>query len=314
MPIGKYRGQPVEVLANDRSYCEWLTAQSWFRDQHPNLYAIIINNFAQPNETPEHNQMQVKFLDETWRKKLVVRLLPRTAFTPDGFLNKVQQFEANCHCLVPNEHGGLNLWSLHKGDHGVEPYWIEGTGSSRGPIRQVKVPSSWPVHELAAGEPSFEDDGIDVAYRAWSDESEDWPFTNASLSILLNIEIKPQVGDDFPAILRQINRQREGVRTVPRTNNRGYTSHVREEYQRPGWWVILIRRYEGSVSYEDMCAFMRASSITVVCESEIEATTLPAAISVSATQIAQAMRLPICQQTDLRRVEEYGRDHDTWCS
>ena len=27
IPFGKYKGQPVEVLAQDKGYVEWLTAQ-----------------------------------------------------------------------------------------------------------------------------------------------------------------------------------------------------------------------------------------------------------------------------------------------
>jgi hypothetical protein len=32
--FGKYRGQPIEILASDRGYCDWLMAQPWFRDRH----------------------------------------------------------------------------------------------------------------------------------------------------------------------------------------------------------------------------------------------------------------------------------------
>jgi uncharacterized protein (DUF3820 family) len=28
VPFGKYKGQPVEVLAQDREYCDWLDAQT----------------------------------------------------------------------------------------------------------------------------------------------------------------------------------------------------------------------------------------------------------------------------------------------
>ena len=27
VPVGKYKGQPVEVLAADKSYCDWLAGQ-----------------------------------------------------------------------------------------------------------------------------------------------------------------------------------------------------------------------------------------------------------------------------------------------
>jgi uncharacterized protein (DUF3820 family) len=30
VPFGKYKGQPVEALAQDRSYLDWLQTQNWF--------------------------------------------------------------------------------------------------------------------------------------------------------------------------------------------------------------------------------------------------------------------------------------------
>lgn len=63
VPFGKYQGQPVERLAEDKTYCDWLTQQSWLPQRHPELYAVIINNFQEPTETPVHNAMQAKFLD-----------------------------------------------------------------------------------------------------------------------------------------------------------------------------------------------------------------------------------------------------------
>ena len=64
IPFGKYKDQPVEVLAQDRQYVELLTAQPWFRDKFAGLYTVIINNFQEASETPEHNALQVLFLDD----------------------------------------------------------------------------------------------------------------------------------------------------------------------------------------------------------------------------------------------------------
>ena len=32
IPFGKYKGRPVEALAQDREYSDWLTGQAWFRE------------------------------------------------------------------------------------------------------------------------------------------------------------------------------------------------------------------------------------------------------------------------------------------
>lgn len=62
VPFGKYKGQPVESLIADSDYCEWLSAQPWFRDRYTGIYQIVINGPQQPVETPEHNEMQAWFL------------------------------------------------------------------------------------------------------------------------------------------------------------------------------------------------------------------------------------------------------------
>ena len=63
IPFGKYKGKPVEILANDKEYRNWLLAQSWFKEGNLTLYNVIINNFREPENTPEHNKMQIKFLN-----------------------------------------------------------------------------------------------------------------------------------------------------------------------------------------------------------------------------------------------------------
>jgi hypothetical protein len=63
VPFGKYRGQPVAVLRNDPEYLQWVMGQDWFRARYANIYQLIVNNFGAPAETPEHNALQVRFLD-----------------------------------------------------------------------------------------------------------------------------------------------------------------------------------------------------------------------------------------------------------
>jgi len=66
VPFGKYKGQPLEILAQDPGYCEWFLAQDNIKRQFPALCQIVINNFYEPNDTPEHNRLQVRFLDDTF--------------------------------------------------------------------------------------------------------------------------------------------------------------------------------------------------------------------------------------------------------
>jgi hypothetical protein len=71
VPFGKYKGQPIEVLAQDRDYCDWLMEQDWFRTRFQPIYTVIVNNFGEPSETPEHNRLQAKFTDPDFRRRFV---------------------------------------------------------------------------------------------------------------------------------------------------------------------------------------------------------------------------------------------------
>ena len=66
IPFGKYKGQPIEVLLNNPSYCHWLKEQEWFKEKFNNspIYQIIINNFGETEATPEHNALQIRFNDK----------------------------------------------------------------------------------------------------------------------------------------------------------------------------------------------------------------------------------------------------------
>ena len=137
IPFGKYKGQPLEILAQDAQYLEWVRNQSWFVEKYPQINTLIINNFQEPSETPEHNKIQGMFLDEDFCLKLV---------------------DAHNKYLI-----NLNI---------IPDILLDGRK----------------VDELR-----FEVNGIDVYFSlsgmGWRNFA---------------IEIKPSVGDDYPAILRQI--------------------------------------------------------------------------------------------------------------
>ena len=74
VPFGKYQGRSGDELVADDSYARWLTAQDWFRTRYTTLYQVVINKGAEPTETPEHNKIQVRFLDEAFRTALLESL------------------------------------------------------------------------------------------------------------------------------------------------------------------------------------------------------------------------------------------------
>jgi hypothetical protein len=140
VPFGKYKGQPIEVMQMDTAYCNWLSKQNWFREQYGNVYnQVIINNFTEPTETPEHNRLQMRFLDEKFVESFMSKKL-RPAICAKYFCVK-------------------NIYFEHYG---------------------------WDVY---------------IEYE-YSKSSEDEADRYGSVSF----EIKPCLGDDFPAVLRQMKK------------------------------------------------------------------------------------------------------------
>lgn len=82
IPFGKHKGRLIEeLLAEDPQYLQWLCTQDWFRNKFTVLHQVIINRGAEPEETPEHNAMQVKFLDDEYCARFVTHFEPIDAYS-----------------------------------------------------------------------------------------------------------------------------------------------------------------------------------------------------------------------------------------
>ena len=176
IPFGKYRGQPASVLANDKQYCDWLSGQDWFRERYQTVYNVIINNFTKPEDTPEHNNLQGKFLDEDFRKKFLYTCLPDEFTISNPIVKKDEALATEVICQ--------------------EDVLLESV-----PDRKVKI--------------LFEVKGWDVAFRLFSVKKcvDAWDndfnrIRKCKIHILHGchhfIELKPTLGDDFPSVLRQM--------------------------------------------------------------------------------------------------------------
>jgi len=153
VPFGKHKGRLIEeVLVDDPGYLQWLAGQAWFRDKYVNLYQIVINRGSPPEETPEHNALQVKFLDEQFCRRFL-------------------------RCLVSTEF----------------PFEIEVDFEDRGVDVVLVIPNK-------------RRDALDEPWRSIfrHDRLIKMAQYNFEREATLTIELKPTVGDDYPAVLRQM--------------------------------------------------------------------------------------------------------------
>jgi hypothetical protein len=178
VPFGKYKGQPVEVLAQDRPYLEWLAAQDWFRERYAGIYTLIVNNFAEATETPDHNALQVLFLDDAFCTRVLTVLKPQWRAADIKELTRSVLARKQS---LSNEHAA----------------------------RFSRV--NWTIKFNR----EFEQRGIDVRLGCCIETVERLPARDRYSSEIFEseirvhvdgftIEIKPTVSDDYPAVLRQM--------------------------------------------------------------------------------------------------------------
>jgi hypothetical protein len=247
VPFGKYKGQPIESMAEDRQYVEWLTTQPWFRQQHRTLYTIVINNFCQPSETPEHNAMQALFLEPDYRKRFLMAAVLGGA---RGILERRFDYcaemarfaeiridvgleEVAKDCKMLRDDGYSTQINPDESETSISISFRNQEGHTGG----ITV---FETRLIRVSEPIFEESGCDVSFRAICGFRCD-----VGASTEIRCELKPQIGDDYPAVLREMKR-----------------SNAR---------FLLVGEYTGvGVDRETFLKFFRSQGIFVAFQSGVE--------------------------------------------
>ena len=248
VPFGKYKGQPIETLLSDQPYLDWLTSQDWFRQKYQNIYAVIINYPGKPVETPDHNRMQVKFLSRDYRLKLAFLLVGTRLFrwNQEHFDQFVRKFLEDAKDKLGYTYNG----KFH---------------DDRSKYLQEPISRLDGSELLSISEPIFEDKGVDVTYEvnygygwdfgvseeAWRQAPELFErFRNCATHLNLRIELKPSVGDDFPAVLRQMKLDHSNI--------------------------LVLQTYSGTgASWKQFLEYFKSQKIRVALESDIDHVVLP---------------------------------------
>jgi hypothetical protein len=185
IPFGKYKNQPIEVLSKDEQYLQWLLSQDWFKNRYKNIYNVIINNFSEPVETPEHNKMVSLFLSD----ELCMSLVKKTIDIEKIF----NQYE--------NEQ--INFLQRNK----TKKAFLEK-------IKNGSYERNILINRI------FEDkSGNDLVI--WYDfqmlfDKRQYKKTIYSLPLL--IECKPIISEDYPAVIRQCKHQNTTVLVIDNYN------------------------------------------------------------------------------------------------
>lgn len=238
VPFGKYKGKPVERLLQDESYAKWLAGEDWFQEKFQNLYTLIVHNYhSEPVDTPEHNQMQVKFLNPIHAIKTAFIALKKNIFQFDSnhFQKTIPSFLADLKNNNVDVKEIIDQLEKLKGEKLLKISKVEFETKGL----DVKYDVSYGYSNLGVTETTYRKAST-VFDKFWGNSS----------NLKMKIELKPFIGDDFPTILRQMK-----------------TS---------GAQILVIREYNGTgASFDEFIQFFHSQGIKVVIEQEIEQTELP---------------------------------------
>jgi hypothetical protein len=175
MPFGKYQGRPVEQLQQtDPGYLQWLSAQPWFREKHATIHTLIVNNFKEDCDTPEHNRLQARFLDK--------------------------QYAYNVACSFRGKDYATYLSTQFCEFVSLNGVACQESSSYRKSYRIGFEVSGWDVC-LEVNSPFFRSKPILVKqFDGQTIEETD----STGWGLAIKIELKPCIGDDFPTVLRQV--------------------------------------------------------------------------------------------------------------
>lgn len=245
IPFGKHKGKPIEILASDKQYMDWLLGQSWFKERHINLYNIVINNFREPVDTPEHNKIQIKFLKHEYHVKLAFLVNPRL------FGQNSKQINSAMLDLLDSKEKFVS-------DHFIDALTKPDAEREFGLYSRQLLKFSKPVFE-----------NVDVCFTLWYGINF---FYNNSYHAGLSefrqevcstywIEIKPTISDDFPAVLRQMKA------SMP---------VEKSDWRRDRFFVLLVREYTGtSATKEEFVEYFNTQGYKVVFLDDLENLQLP---------------------------------------
>lgn len=241
IPFGQFKGQPVEILAKEKEYTEWLLTQPWFKVKYKHIHTLIIHNFRDPIDTPEHNAIQVKFLDQSYSLKLAYFLEPNLFSWDSKRINSELSKILN----KPGKHKTEIIKNLLR--------------IKNKKLLTVSIPSLEGGYDVSYSVRY----GVFIRFEYELPDRDDTFFFDFDRSHFMNlsVEIKPTIGDDFPSVLRQMKA------SMPTSDN----DRINKRYN-----CLLVGDYTGEgANREQFIQYFQTQGYRVIFASDLDSITLP---------------------------------------
>lgn len=252
-PIGRYKGKPLDVVMADDSYIQWILSRPWFPEDYPRLYTLIQNFGNELQNSPEHNEFQMGFLDERLRLAVAKHIGYRDLDADTCRKKKAIARKVAGELAVPLKERELPLRVSSVGfeEDGWDVVfdilpasyvsWVDSKPHGKD---YVALLESWGKSQLAARNRARLKElkgSLDVAIYE----------PNGARRPRVLIELKPELGDDYPSVLRQIKRYPE--------RNPGKDRKL----------LIVRRASFTTVSFEQVKAFFATADVLLIREWEL---------------------------------------------
>jgi len=276
IPIGKYKGQTVEqVLAQDPEYIQWLTQQAWFVEKFAYIHSVIINGGGEAEETPDHNALQARFLDKKFCCAVISALMPKRTEVNEK-AKATAPWKTLTYLPDPETIEGITFETLGVDVRFSIDYVLQGRNRwfydcVPTPIDPGEAPkyvgysdmSEWHKDSEKHTEQRYKYEHFVERYSRLGVNVSNLPrceFLEHSVETAFNhqvsVEVKPSLGDDYPAVLRQMLAARKRFDTL---------------YKRMGIYILLAGQYAGrGASFEDVKKIFETQYFYVVSMAEVE--------------------------------------------
>lgn len=254
VPFGKHKGATVaELLVKDAEYADWIMAQGWVAERFAELHAALATRGAGTDDTPEHNALQARFLDEDVRAATLrlcrADLLIKTRRLTVESHNWELRDQIYRAARSVNAARDQQIWA-NRVSRADRPEITQERETAAAAVAKAsedanRLESLWESLPLdvchLATSVTFEQRGVDVVLAwAWKTENERRETAGG-----VSIELKPSLGDDFPTVMRQMKRTGTDLLVVGTYNGRGVSEpQLRQMFKASGLDLIFVQEIE----------------------------------------------------------------------
>lgn len=289
VPFGKYKGQPIAVMRADADYTQWALSQTGITDKYPALIkALTYGTEPEHSCTPEHNKLQMLFLDAGYLDRLFAVLYPfgneshatvfinhRHEHHPSLIQAHIDKITANVNKAIATKEendkiradsNGRNSWSIPELKHDERRIADAGEDLPALKTRMQYATCTTPVVEGVVCNSQFE-------YRNWDlfvvgKRFIKCPTCNEYDGKVVHkkivVELKPEISEDYPSILRKVAQRRRDVEPPE-----GVYLHHGEAFHADV--VVITRAFTArSATLEQVKQMYAKSGVRLMLLSEIE--------------------------------------------